>query len=74
METKAQVQSLDVLPRGEPWVKTTDAMGLQAFKQLALAALYNIYINRSAGPDEIMVDMESPPIGCCAFLISSREA
>mgnify|MGYP006875025392 FL=1 len=60
MQTKAQAQSLAVLPRGEPWVKMTDAMVLQAFKHLALAALYNVYVNRSAGPDEIMVDMESP--------------
>ena len=43
-----------LLPAGQPWMKLTPEMGASAMRHLVLGALYHLYANRSAGPDQVM--------------------
>jgi len=53
------------LPMGEPWTKHTSMMGLVGLRTTVLAALYQIYCQRSAGPSLVMVDQDAPGLVRC---------
>ena len=53
-ETSTRVEVL--LPAGQPWVKLTPEMGASAMRHMVLGALYQLFANRSAGPDQVMIE------------------
>ena len=53
-ETSTRVEVL--LPAGQPWVKLTAEMGASAMRHMLLAAIYQLFANRSAGPDQVMIE------------------
>ena len=53
-ETSTRVEVL--LPAGQPWVKLTAEMGASAMRHTLLAAIYHLFANRSAGPDQVMIE------------------
>ena len=54
------------LPEGQKWSKLTPAIAMPALKQLILGAMYQIFANRSAGPEHVMLEKETSRILCIA--------
>ena len=46
------------LPACMPWAKLTPAMAAQGLEQLVVGALYQMFANRSATPDQVVIESE----------------
>ena len=60
------------LPLGQTWKKWTDDMGGLAITQLVLGAAYQVYLTRTAGPDQIMVSKDEPGKVICLTNFKAR--
>ena len=61
-----------VLPLGVPWTMHTGMMGSAGLRHTTLAALYQVYFHRSAGPSLVMIDQDAPGLVRCLTNIKPR--
>ena len=61
------------LPPGVPWSKSTDEMGSYGMSRLVASAMHQVYLRRSAGPDQLMIE-EGQEGAFWPCRMSSREA
>ena len=54
-----------MLPMGVPWAMHTGTMGSIGLQHMVLAALYQVYYQRSAGPALVMIDKDAPGHARC---------
>ena len=54
-----------LLPLGVPWTMHTGMMGSVGLRHTVIAALYQVYLQRSAGPSLVMIDQDAPGLVRC---------